>query len=672
MKLNNKGFAISSIMYIILVMAILIITVTLSVLSSRKLVLDKLRSEVSNKINQDIDFSYKDTLKAIKVATQSYIDSGHSIDDTYVDSISIESLKNDKFLSVSDKVLNYYNLSDKYVGFKNNNSTYSFMIGKEVDYNNLKGELLDITDYHIEGESTQSTRSGKNLFNVNGAIEQFAPNNYPTTVVDNQIHIGPTEGNSQSSLFDFIKVSPNDKITVSFKLIQGRSRISFRMYDSSKTIINDSSISISGFSYNKYYQGYYKDTNSATFTIPENVEYIRMQIIAMNNSDGIDNIYSEYQVEKGSSPTSYEEYGKSPSPEYPSEIKNVGNYDTETGKYIIPIKITSKNIFNINDWYNTYYSYYSNDYKPEFVNYDGYSTLHIYGSMSTDGANNKYMKEKFKSKTQYTFSMDIYSIASPDNGYEGTMGNIVYTDGTKQRFLEADKIFDKWRKIKVTSYAGKTISHLQFTYYTGRGEAYIKNMQIEEGNQQTYYIPYVEDTINNISLDEPLKKIGEYADNIDYKNKKRINKTNEITLNGTENWIVYPSTNKYYITDVLPTLYEKNKLVLSNLFLGKTSGDSSNAENNYNYVDGDTWIQSRSEYPRLYIYKGDINTVAELKAFLASNNPKFLFALKDPTQNDISLPNIVVRGGNKIEVDTSVKPSNTTYKVIEKMFDINV
>lgn len=665
MKLNNKGFAISSIMYIILVMAILIITVTLSVLSSRKLVLDKLRSEVSNKINQDIELSYKDTLKAIKVATQSYIDSGHSIDDTYVDSISIESLKNDKFLSVSDKVLNYYNLSDKYVGFKNNNSTYSFMIGKEVDYNNLKGELLDITDYHIEGESIQSTRSGKNLFNVNGAIEQFAPNHYPTTVVNNQIHISPTEGNSQSSLFDYIKVSPSDKITVSFKLIQGRSRISFRMYDSSKTIINDSSISISGFSYNKYYQGYYKDTNSATFTIPENVEYIRMQIIAMNNSDGIDNIYSEYQVEKGSSPTSYEEYGKSPSPEYPSEIKNVGNYDTETGKYIIPIKITSKNIFNINDWYNTYYSYYSNDYKPEFVNYDGYSTLHIYGSMSTDGANNEYMKEKFKSSTQYTFSMDIYSIASPDNGYEGTMGNIVYTDGTKQRFLDADKIFDKWRKIKVTSYAGKTISHLQFTYYTGRGEAYIKNMQIEEGNQQTYYIPYVEDTINKISLDESLKKIGEYADHIDY--KKIVRKLNTIDLGtltytfGTIN-STYPYG--YFEAKISDVIYDSTQYVNS-YYAGlcdcftKTTSFKSNKSFIRN-IKGETTYFIDSNYQDSTQFKS------------ALNGCLFYYILKTFKEEDISLPNIVVRGGNKIEIDTSVKPSNTTYKVIEKMFDINV
>lgn len=46
MKLNNKGFAISTIMYIILIMAVVIITLTLSLLSNRKLVLDKIKSEV--------------------------------------------------------------------------------------------------------------------------------------------------------------------------------------------------------------------------------------------------------------------------------------------------------------------------------------------------------------------------------------------------------------------------------------------------------------------------------------------------------------------------------------------------------------------------------------------------------------------------------------------------
>lgn len=50
MKLDNKGFAISTVMYLILLMSIILISVTLAVLSSRKLVLDKIKEEVMNDI----------------------------------------------------------------------------------------------------------------------------------------------------------------------------------------------------------------------------------------------------------------------------------------------------------------------------------------------------------------------------------------------------------------------------------------------------------------------------------------------------------------------------------------------------------------------------------------------------------------------------------------------
>ncbi len=56
MKLNNKGFAISTIMYIILVLAVILITLSLSMLSSRRLILDKIRQESLNNV-------YDDTLK---------------------------------------------------------------------------------------------------------------------------------------------------------------------------------------------------------------------------------------------------------------------------------------------------------------------------------------------------------------------------------------------------------------------------------------------------------------------------------------------------------------------------------------------------------------------------------------------------------------------------------
>lgn len=56
------------------------------------------------------------------------------------------------------------------------------------------------------------------------------------------------------------------------------------------------------------------------------------------------------QLEKGTTATPYEQYtgGKpSPSQEYPQEIKNVGKWNEETQKYEVDVKITGKNLFDI-------------------------------------------------------------------------------------------------------------------------------------------------------------------------------------------------------------------------------------------------------------------------------------------------------------------------------------
>lgn len=50
MKINNKGFAVSTIMYMILIMAITLIILTLTILSSRQLILDKIKSEAMDNI----------------------------------------------------------------------------------------------------------------------------------------------------------------------------------------------------------------------------------------------------------------------------------------------------------------------------------------------------------------------------------------------------------------------------------------------------------------------------------------------------------------------------------------------------------------------------------------------------------------------------------------------
>ena len=50
MKLNNKGFAISTIMYMILILAVILIIATLSILGSRKLIIDRVKDETLNNI----------------------------------------------------------------------------------------------------------------------------------------------------------------------------------------------------------------------------------------------------------------------------------------------------------------------------------------------------------------------------------------------------------------------------------------------------------------------------------------------------------------------------------------------------------------------------------------------------------------------------------------------
>lgn len=61
MKLDNKGFALSSIVYSILILFILLIFCVLSILGSRKLLLDKTRNAVLEQLQQENNKLYKDS-----------------------------------------------------------------------------------------------------------------------------------------------------------------------------------------------------------------------------------------------------------------------------------------------------------------------------------------------------------------------------------------------------------------------------------------------------------------------------------------------------------------------------------------------------------------------------------------------------------------------------------
>ena len=175
----------------------------------------------------------------------------------------------------------------------------------------------ELIDFELEGNTTQETRSGKNLFNLDGEIQYESSG--AITIQDGVLDVPSSSGNGSSILF--AQLYNGSTYTLSFERTRGATvRIYVRVYDENGN--NQNNVSIDGFStYNGAYAGYWKDitstSNSVTFTIASQYNF-RLAFVYMNF--GIKNI----QLEQGNQATSYEQYGAMPSPDYPSELVSVG------------------------------------------------------------------------------------------------------------------------------------------------------------------------------------------------------------------------------------------------------------------------------------------------------------------------------------------------------------
>ena len=73
----------------------------------------------------------------------------------------------------------------------------------------------------------------------------------------------------------------------------------------------------------------------------------------------------------------------------------------------------------------------------------------------------------------------------------------------------------------------------------------LDNYQLEFGDTATEYETYHEPVTTNIYLDEPLRKIGDYYDAIDFNSQTVIRNIKKIAFDGSEQWI----KNQYYSGD---------------------------------------------------------------------------------------------------------------------------
>ena len=186
------------------------------------------------------------------------------------------------------------------------------------------------------------------------------------------------------------------------------------------------------------------------------------------------------------------------------------------------------------------------------------------------------------------------------------------------------------------------------------GDYFVNNIQFELGNSMTDYVPYVEPKTYNIYLDEPLRKIGDYADSIDYANKKIIRNVKELVLDGSETWNMenLDYGNNFYtaINDAMAGNYYK---IYSNRFEYKTNGDLSK---NYSCR-----ISSSGNLNMRY---SEITSVTNFQNFLKTNSTTVVYALKTPIEDAIDLPEVIVSSQyTNYKILTDVEPSSFTSKV---------
>lgn len=165
----------------------------------------------------------------------------------------------------------------------------------------------------------------------------------------------------------------------------------------------------------------------------------------------------------------------------------------------------------------------------------------------------------------------------------------------------------------------------------------------------------------NIYLDEPLRKIGNYADCIDFENSKIIRKIKCIELKKATDKYTYTGKNGANFADILDGKYSRNQKALCNRnmnwFIGNSNEMWIGADNTYLY-----WIG-------ILDYLG-FTTITELNEWLYDNPTYVFYASNSPSETPITLPKIPsFKGTTILSAETTIQPNNieiTYYSILKE------
>lgn len=331
----------------------------------------------------------------------------------------------------------------------------------------------------------------------------------------------------------------------------------------------------------------------------------------------------------GKNTLDYKIYGNSiqdgtPTPENPVEIQSVGELVTEgefSGKYVIPVVVSGKNLINPQTTINGY-------------------------RLGSDG-------NLFR-ENSYTTTDFIKVI--PSKFYTRNIGFTVTNPICE---YDANKTFIR----RVTNGTDIMLSPDAHYVRTAFNSDYLSNIQLELGSEATAYEPYHEPITTNIYLDEPLRKIGDYADVIDFNRGVVERKIGYVAFDGSERWFKdneLSDTIRYYSVNNFPQRIE-------------TASDKCSHFEHRDYpaintLDVISFSVANRTQAVFRVSKVDFPTINSFKAWLGEQYTNgtpvtVYYALAEPTTEPISLPSIPTFDGTTvISTDTEIQPSNIEIK----------
>jgi len=361
--------------------------------------------------------------------------------------------------------------------------------------------------------------------------------------------------------------------------------------------------------------------------------------------------------------------GGTPTPDNPIEVQSVGDFvadreDENYGKYKIPLVTRGVNLFSMKKMNATVKTVNGITFTP----LDD-ERVHIKG-VASDQNTNIGFTYLTKLKGNMSIKRGVYK-AKP-NKYTRNGLNVMFgvNNGTSGKnintFNNSDTIeFDN-------GYVGNLYLGISGNGLTREWDDVIE-LQLMKGEEDLPYEPYVEPITTNIFLDEPLCKLGDFTDYIDFKNNVIVKNTcvHTITSAGIRNksdWHLTRGWNAYEYVKLPYTVYKemygiydlcthfKKPSSYTTEGIGNFSFSISSASNNILYL-----ITTEASDEKVEEFK-------ELLDRTGADKPIKLYCRLAETRREPMPLEIPKLAGKTIiiEVETSLAPSGAYGKYIKR------